>query len=82
LSDLNEDFLARVVLMIQEDPQLRQTFLMALQTGSATQQVRVGQLRQNIIEMQAPKEVLRFVDLLGYEQIAHQVLRHLQTDLS
>lgn len=72
------EFLAQSVLAIRESDELRQSFIRVLSIGSASQQVRVTKLREAVTKYNPPREVLKFIDLLGNDQLAHEVLRQLQ----
>ena len=72
------DKMVSSVLAIKEDPNLKSLFLRILELGSATQQVRVSLLLGELEKIQAPSQVLQFVELLQNEQMAQAVLQELR----
>ena len=68
------DYLANVVLMIKEDPQLKECFNRILQFGASQQQVQVAALLVELEKLNAPPEVKKFVKLLSNDQLAQQIL--------
>ncbi len=66
------------VLAIKEDPNLKDLFLRILGLGSATQQVRVTLLLEELAKIGAPSDVVQFVEALRNEKLAQAVLQELR----
>lgn len=71
------DYLANVVLAIRDDKKLREAFNQVLKFGTSTQQVRVAKLKVELVRLNAPDEVMKFVRLLEDDKLAHQVLNEI-----
>lgn len=72
------DQLVNAVAAIKSDESLREVFVRLLSIGASSQQVRVAALRDELVKLGAPDEVMGFLKLLGNDKIAEQVLKALK----
>ncbi len=77
LNQMPEDFLEQLYI-VKADAKLRASFIQLLAMGSSAQQSRVAKLKEYLETQEAPAELLKFVERLENDQVAHQVLRELQ----
>jgi hypothetical protein len=68
------DYLATAVEAIRSDEHLKNAFNEILKFGSSTQQVRVSALLNEVTKMNAPEDLKKFIQLLGNDKLAHQLL--------
>ena len=74
----NDELMAEAVLAIKSDKTLKETFNRILFYGSSTQQVRLKKLRDELMKMDAPTEVIDFLKLLGDEKVSQIVMKELK----
>jgi hypothetical protein len=72
------DQLVNAVAAIKSDKRLCEVFVRLLSIGASSQQVRVAALRDELVKLDAPDEVMDFLKLLGNDKIAEQVLKALR----
>ncbi len=72
------DFITDCIHAIQSDSALKESFIQVLSMGSSTQQVRVHRLLEAIKDHNAPEPVIRFVQMLSDDKLAHKVLSVLE----
>lgn len=70
-----KELLAEAALAIKDDKMLKDTFLKILYYGSSTQQVRLKKLKDELMKMDAPTEVIDVLKLLGDEKVSQEFFK-------
>lgn len=70
----NYNLFIDTVLVIKENPELKDCFKSILKIGGLSQQVRVSKLLHELEKLNAPENIKNFVKLLADEKLAQQVL--------